>query len=247
MSVPAPHFFLFSESNKEDKQGYWSFVLRAADGSATIEAADCEPQVYGERLDLLAVVRGLEALDQPSRVTLVTPSSYVNRGIVYGLDEWDRNGWTWESFGQMVPVKNGDLWQRLDRARKIHRIERPTHRVDAAHALPRPHPQPPRPSVRPKSVHANPPRQAKAAKREPTARRAGTCPEALLTSVAAGRPAATYAPAVRLRRSAWSYSNRGQFRWLLAGLARWLQRRFERWRLACAQLGTSLLPAPWLD
>jgi ribonuclease HI len=247
MSVPAPHFFLFSEANKEDQQGYWSFVLRAADGSATIEAADCEPQVHGQRLDLLAVVRGLEALDQPSRVTLVAPSSYVNRGIVYGLDEWGRNGWTWECFGQMVPVKNGDLWQRLDRALKIHRIERPIYRVDAAHAVPRPHRRPPQPHVRAKPARTPPRRQAAAVKPDPAARRAGTSHNALPTAVATKRPAASWAPSVRSRRRTWGYCNRGQFRWVLAGLARWLRHKSERWRLACRQLGTSLLPAPWLD
>ena len=48
-------------------------------------------------------------------MTLVTPSRYVKRGINYGLPEWGRNGWKWEHFGEMVPVKNRDLWQRLDR------------------------------------------------------------------------------------------------------------------------------------
>ena len=98
-----------------------------------IKAADAEPDARGERLELLAVVRGLEALDQPSRVTLVTPSRYVKRGINYGLPEWGRNGWKWEHFGEMVPVKNQDLWQRLDRALKIHRIQGAAWRVDAAH------------------------------------------------------------------------------------------------------------------
>ncbi len=80
------------------------------------EAADAEPDAQGERLELLAVVRGLEALEQPSRVTLVTPSKYVNRGLTYGLEEWRANDWQWEHFGEMVPVKNRDLWQRVDRA-----------------------------------------------------------------------------------------------------------------------------------
>lgn len=98
-----------------------------------IKAADAEPDARGERLELLAVVRGLEALDQPSRVTLITPSRYVKRGINYGLPEWGRNGWKWEHFGEMVPVKNQDLWQRLDRALKIHRIQGAAWRVDEAH------------------------------------------------------------------------------------------------------------------
>jgi len=134
MSVPTPHFLLFSHGRND--QGEWSFVLQAADGSATFEAADSEPETHGERLELLALVRGLEALDQPSRVTLVTASRYVNRGLAYGLDEWRRNGWTWECFGEMVPVKNRDLWQRVDRAVQFHRVEVRRYRFDASHAGP---------------------------------------------------------------------------------------------------------------
>jgi ribonuclease HI len=133
MNIPAPHFLLFSEARGKDRQGQWRFVLQAADGSATLEAADCEPEIGGERLELLAVVRGLEALDQPSQVTLFTPSKYVNRGIAYGLDEWRRNDWTWESFGEMVPVKHRDLWQRLDRALALHQIEFRGYRFDGPH------------------------------------------------------------------------------------------------------------------
>ncbi len=133
MNIPAPHFLLFSEARGKDRQGQWRFVLQAADGSATLEAADIEPEIGGERLELLAVVRGLEALDQPSHVTLFTPSRYVNRGIAYGLEEWRRNDWTWESYGEMVPVKNRDLWQRLDRALGFHRIEFRGYRIDGPH------------------------------------------------------------------------------------------------------------------
>jgi ribonuclease HI len=152
MNTPEPHFLLFSEARGNDQQGQWRFVLQASDGSTTLEAEDSEPETGGERLELLAVVRGLEALDEPSRVTLFTPSKYVNRGLAYGLDEWRRNNWTWECFGEMVPVKNSDLWQRLDRALKFHRMESRGYRIDAAHhhdAVPAPHFRPGRRSPRP--------------------------------------------------------------------------------------------------
>jgi len=139
MSIPAPHFLLFSEARGKKRQGQWRFVLQAADGSATFEASDLEPDIGGERLELLAVIRGLEALDQPSRVTLFTPSKYVSRGMAYGLEEWRRNGWTWECFGEMVPVKNRDLWQRLDRALNYHSIEFRIRRTDDAHPSLEPH------------------------------------------------------------------------------------------------------------
>ncbi len=133
MKVATPHYLLFSESSRREKQGQWRFVLQTVDGAEQFEASDDEPDVPGERLELLAVVRGLEALAQPSRVTLVTPSKYVNRGLTYGLDEWRENGWQWEHYGEMVPVKNRDLWQRVDRALAFHKLECRTWRFDLPH------------------------------------------------------------------------------------------------------------------
>lgn len=136
IQAPAPHYLLFSESCRDDCHSQWRFVLQTIDGSEQLEAADAEPNVHGERLELLAVVRGLEALEQPSRVTLVTPSKYVNRGLNYGLEEWRANDWQWEHFGEMVPVKNRDLWQRVDRALAFHKLECRTWRFDLPHSGP---------------------------------------------------------------------------------------------------------------
>jgi ribonuclease HI len=133
MKASAPHYLLFSESCRKSSQGQWRFVLHSIEGGEQLEAADAEPNAQGERLELLAVVRGLEALEQPSRVTLVTPSKYVNRGLTYGLSEWRANGWQWEHFGEMVPIKNRDLWQRVDRALLYHRVECRTWRFDLPH------------------------------------------------------------------------------------------------------------------
>jgi len=127
MTVPAPHFLLFSEASdaSEDRpdSGRWRFVLEALDGSTALEAADEETEISSERLELLAIVRGLEALDQPSRVTLVTRNRNISRGLRYGLEQWRENDWQWERFGQMTPVKNGDLWRRIDQALSIHAVE----------------------------------------------------------------------------------------------------------------------------
>lgn len=133
MNAANPHYMLFSTSGGLSEPGRWRFMLRAEDGSGRLSADDVEPDVQGERLELLAVVRGLEALDQPSRVTLVTPSQYVRSGIRLGLAEWRRNGWRWERFGQMVPVKDCDLWQRVDRALRFHEVECRRLRRDPAH------------------------------------------------------------------------------------------------------------------
>ena len=128
----SPHYLLFSESSETTEPGRWRFVLRALDGSRRLVVDEVEPETRGERLELLTVVRGLESLDEPSCVTLVTRSTYIREGIQYGVSEWRKNGWRWESFGRMVPVKNADLWQRIDRAMLFHRVECRVWRFDRA-------------------------------------------------------------------------------------------------------------------
>ncbi len=143
MMVSTPQYLLFSDSDRASDSGQWRFVLRTVDGSGQFEAADVEPDVRGERLDLLTVVRALESLDQPSEVTIVACSPCIRQGMQYGLSEWRRNGWRWEFFGQMVPVKNSDLWRRMDRALRFHRVECRHRRLDLPH----------QPASRPKRVH----------------------------------------------------------------------------------------------
>jgi ribonuclease HI len=140
MSTPIPQYILYSDAlSGRDTGGHpggvWHFALEAVDGTHVVEAHEREPDpsTWGERLELLSVVRGLEALDEPARVTLITSSRYVRRGLRYGLEEWRRNGWYWERFGKLVPVKNQDLWQRVDRALRYHEVRCRYWRLDAAH------------------------------------------------------------------------------------------------------------------
>jgi ribonuclease HI len=140
MNVPRPHFQLYSHASasrtpahagSDDSSGEWQFVLKREDGQVEAQAADEEPGTPADRLELLAIVRGLEALDQPSRVTLFTASRYVARGLRFGLEGWRESDWQWERFGQMQPVKNADLWQRIDQAMRFHQVDVRTPRYDA--------------------------------------------------------------------------------------------------------------------
>ena len=137
----APHYLLLTgsqqrlpaEVSSEAKElhqqgidpcgGSWHFVLEPIGQGSRIEADEIEPGVTGERLNLLAVVRGIEALEQPSQVTLITPSKYVGRGIRSGIAFWREHNWHWERFGQMAPVKHDDLWKRIDRAMQYHKVD----------------------------------------------------------------------------------------------------------------------------
>ncbi len=131
MVVNQPHFLLFTDASLSKSRacavtdqgfGRWHFVLERLDGPERLEAADSESDVHRDRLALLAVVRGLEALEQPSQVTLVTTSRYVSRGLRYGLNEWREAEYTWEHFGIQKPIRNADLWQRIDGAMSFHQV-----------------------------------------------------------------------------------------------------------------------------
>ena len=125
--IPGPHFRLHSEAlagvpTRGEPAGRWRFVLRSTDGRTCLEAEDDEPETSTERLELLAIVRALESLDEPARVTLVAPGRSISRGIRYGVAQWRENEWQWERYGKLTPVKNGDLWRRIDRAMSIHDV-----------------------------------------------------------------------------------------------------------------------------
>jgi ribonuclease HI len=98
-------------------------MLQPLGGGPGVTAADIETDADVSRLELLAAVRGLEALEQPSRVTLLTSSRYVRRGLRHDLGRWRENHWQWERFGQRVPIRDCDLWCRVDRALSFHDVE----------------------------------------------------------------------------------------------------------------------------
>ncbi len=133
MQAPVPHFLLYTESSRSGRFApRWKFVLQSVGGDERLSAADSELDSRRSRLELLAVVRGLEAIDRPSRVTLLTRSHYVSRGIRRQLNQWRDHHWRWESFGKLVPIRDHDLWQRIDRALQFHRVECCPWHVDDA-------------------------------------------------------------------------------------------------------------------
>jgi ribonuclease HI len=123
MQSSTPHYLLFSEGSFDGDQPGWKFVLQAVGNDEHFSAADTECESRAGRLELLAVVRGLEALAQPSQVTLLTRSRYVRRGIRRELAQWRERRWHWERFGNVVPIRDCDLWQRVDRAMQYHQVK----------------------------------------------------------------------------------------------------------------------------
>jgi ribonuclease HI len=98
--------------------GGWGALMRM--GTVEKELSGGEAHTTNNRMELLAAIRGLQALKRPCHVILVTDSASVKNGITQWIRGWQRNGWR---TADKKPVKNADLWQELIEASAPHRID----------------------------------------------------------------------------------------------------------------------------
>jgi len=98
--------------------GGWGAILRY--GAVEKELSGGEAATTNNRMELMAAIASLEALKNPVNVRIHTDSQYVKNGITGWIHGWKKNGW---KTADKKPVKNVDLWQRLDAALKGHKIE----------------------------------------------------------------------------------------------------------------------------
>jgi ribonuclease HI len=98
--------------------GGWGIVLRFKGKEKELWGG--EAATTNNRMELTAVIRGLEALKRPSRVRVYTDSLYVMKGISEWIRGWKKNGW---KTADKKPVKNEDLWRELDEQAKKHEVE----------------------------------------------------------------------------------------------------------------------------
>ncbi len=98
--------------------GGWGAILMS--GAHRKELSGGESDTTNNRMELMAAISALEALKQPSQVDLYTDSAYVKDGISKWIHGWKKNGWR---TADKKPVKNAELWQRLDLARARHVID----------------------------------------------------------------------------------------------------------------------------
>ncbi|WP_432255309.1 ribonuclease HI [Limimaricola sp. AA108-03] len=102
--------------------GGWGALLQAKDGDTVTKERELkggEAMTTNNRMELMAAIAALEALGKPSKLTVVTDSAYVKGGITEWMAGWKRKGWR-TSTGK--PVKNEDLWRRLDEAAARHEV-----------------------------------------------------------------------------------------------------------------------------
>jgi ribonuclease HI len=100
--------------------GGWGALLLAKEGRKIIKTRELHggaPDTTNNRMELMAAIAVLEALDRPTNLTIVTDSTYVKGGITGWISGWKNNGWKTSA---KKPVKNVDLWQRLEAAQADH-------------------------------------------------------------------------------------------------------------------------------
>ena len=102
--------------------GGWGVLLRASEGGQVLKEREfCggEADTTNNRMELLAAIQALETLGRASTITIVTDSAYVKNGVTSWIHGWKRNGWR---TADKKPVKNAELWQRLDSAAARHTV-----------------------------------------------------------------------------------------------------------------------------
>ncbi len=102
--------------------GGWGVLMRAMEGDSVVKERELkggEAETTNNRMELLAAINALEALTRDTAITITTDSAYVKNGVTGWIHGWKRNGW---KTAAKKPVKNVDLWQRLDEAQRRHRV-----------------------------------------------------------------------------------------------------------------------------
>jgi ribonuclease HI len=119
-AAPPPLVDIFTDGacSGNPGPGGWGAILRY--GAVEKELAGGEPATTNNRMELMAAIAALEALKRPAKVRLYTDSMYVKDGITKWVHGWKKNAWR---TADKKPVKNVELWQRLDAAAKPHEIE----------------------------------------------------------------------------------------------------------------------------
>lgn len=112
------HIFTDGACRGNPGPGGWGAILRYDDKEKELYGA--ERETTNNRMELMAAIRALEALTRPCDITLTTDSQYLRKGITEWLPQWKRRGW---KTAAKEPVKNQDLWERLEKAVASHRIQ----------------------------------------------------------------------------------------------------------------------------
>jgi ribonuclease HI len=124
MPLPQVHLFTDGGCSGNPGPGGWAFILRHPSSGKELEQFGAEETTTNNRMELIAVIRGLQTLTKPSHVELFTDSVYVGQGLSQWMPKWKANGWTrGRRRDSRQEVKNLDLWKQLDELVQQHEIK----------------------------------------------------------------------------------------------------------------------------
>lgn len=103
--------------------GGWAFILRHPATGKELEKSGGEKVTTNNRMELMAVIQGLQTLTRGSNIELFTDSVYVGKGMMEWMPNWKKNNWRRKEGTQWKPVKNDDLWKQLDEQLQKHRVK----------------------------------------------------------------------------------------------------------------------------
>ena len=103
--------------------GGWAFILRHPSTGKEMEKSGGERETTNNRMELMAVIQGLQTLSRACRIELFTDSVYVGKGMTEWMPKWKKNNWQRKEGKQWKPVKNDDLWKQLDEQLQKHRVK----------------------------------------------------------------------------------------------------------------------------
>ncbi len=122
-----PEVLLFTDGacSGNPGPGGWAYILRHPATGKEVEAAGGEPMTTNNRMELMAVIQGLEALKRPTHVELFTDSEYVRQGLSSWMPKWKAAGWRRKTgpYSRGGEIKNLELWQELDTLIAQHKIK----------------------------------------------------------------------------------------------------------------------------
>jgi ribonuclease HI len=132
----SPEVLLFADGacSGNPGPGGWAFILRHPKSGKELVRSGGEAETTNNRMELTAVIRGLEALKRAASIELVLDSEYVGKGVTQWLPRWKANGWRRKERGQTKDIKNEDLWRRLDALLARHCVRFTHVRGHAGHA-----------------------------------------------------------------------------------------------------------------
>lgn len=136
MSNAKPEVIVFTDGacSGNPGPGGWAYILRDLASGEEMRAAGAESDTTNNRMEMLSVIEALAGLTTPSKVQLVTDSNYVAKGISEWLPGWKKKGWKRFDGKKLVPIKNLELWQRLDGLLATHQVTTRWIKGHAGHA-----------------------------------------------------------------------------------------------------------------